>query len=235
PKPEANTLYKKGVAALHSMTYETARREFEQVVAKDSRFALAYAGLAWAYDELDYTEKAKESMMRAMAVEEESRRLPPQDRRRLHAWQYLVSRDYDRAAPLLQAMENDSFGHDRAAAALELGWLAQQREHTNDAEAAYRRALELEPGYAAAKLRLGHIQARRGQLDLALKTLQEAEDLYSAASDSEGVTETLLLRATHLSRGGRAEEAIPVIERALAVARTLGNTSQQIRLQLLEG
>ena len=48
-------------------------------------------------------------------------------------------------------------------------------------------------------------------------------------------TETLLQRATLLSRSSRAAEAMPVIERALAGAQTVGNTYQQIRLQLLRG
>ena len=38
-------------------------------------------------------------------------------------------------------------------------------------------------GYAAAKLRLGFIQGRRGQNEPALKSFTEAENLYNAASD----------------------------------------------------
>jgi tetratricopeptide (TPR) repeat protein len=96
----------------------------------------------------------------------------------------------------------------------------------------------LDPSYAAAKLRLGFILGRRGgteDLALALSAFSEAEKLYSAASDYEGVTETLLQRANLLNRRSRAQEAMPVIEQALSVARTVGNRFQEIRLQLLKG
>ena len=235
PRQAALERYTKGVAALHSMTYETARRELEQAVEADPGFALAHASLARAYDELDYTERAKESMLRAVTVAQESRRMTAADTRKLRALHLLVSRDYERALPLLQATERESAGHERAAASLELGWLAQQREKTDEAQAAYARALAAEPRYAAAKLRLGYILGRRGRAEDALKAFQEAESLYSGASDYEGVTETLLWRASLLNRLRRSDEAVPVIEKALAVARTLGSTSQQIRLQLLEG
>src|SRR5262249_28705141 len=233
PAPGAVEWYAKGVSALRSMTYEAARKALEQAVAADARFALAHASLARAYDELDYTERAKESMLSALSLAQETR-LAGDRCERVRALQFEISRDYERPAPLHQQMEESAAAREKPAAALESGWLAQQREKTDEAAAAYARALKADPGYAAAKLRLGFIQGRRRQLEAALKTFQEAEALYLTASDSEGVTEAMLQRASLLNRSSRAAEAMPVIEKALSVARPLGNTYQQIRLRLLE-
>ncbi len=235
PNPGASTWYQRGVAALHSMTYETARRAFEEAVKADPAYAMAHASLARTYEELDYSDMAKESMLRAVGVAQDSRRLGSEEALRLRALQFLVARDYDRAAPLFQDLERSAPAAEKAAAALESGWLAQLRDDTDGAAAGYERALKLNPGYAAAKLRLGFIYGRRRKLDAALQSFQEAEALYSAASDQEGVTETLYERARLLNRSSRSEEALPVIEKALAIAYAVGSPYQQIGLQLTQG
>jgi len=233
PKSAARDWYEKGTGAMHSMTFETARRAFEQAVAADPDFALAHAGLAKAYDELDYSERAKEWMLRAATIAQE-KRLSSADQERLRTLQCLVSRDYERAVPLMQQHENTASPQEKPAAALEVGWLAQQREDTAAAEAAYKRAIGMDPKYAAARLRLGYIQQRRGEDEAALKSFSEAETLYSAAGNYEGVTEALYQRANFLNRRGRAAEAMKFIDQAIAVARTVGNRYQEIRLQLLQ-
>src|SRR6185295_2428784 len=175
--------YDDGINALHSMTYETARQAFERAVAIDPKFALAHAGLARAYDELDYTDRAKDSMLRALAAAQDTR-LSRDDERRLRATQHAVSRDYGRAAPLFREMERDAAAADKPAAALEAGWLAQQMDDSETARAEFERALAIDPSYAAARLRLGFLLGRQGgKDDLALAAFTEAEHLYRSAGD----------------------------------------------------
>ena len=234
PNPAAIEWYAKGEDALHSMTFEAARKTLESAVAADPKFALAHASLAWAYDELDYSERAKESMLRAMTAAQEIR-LSRHDETRLHALQFMVSRDYDRATPLFRQLEVDATTQEKPVAILESGWVAQQREDTEAAAASFERAVQLNPGYAAAKLRLGYVQGRRRQVEGALNSFAQAEALYNAASDYEGLTETLRQRASLLNRSSREKEAMPIIDKALSVSRALGNVTQQIQLQLLQG
>jgi len=229
PDPAALDWYQKGVTALHSMTYETARRALTQAISIDPRFALAHACLARAYDELDYTDLAKDSILRAVLLAEETRLTKP-DSTRLQALRFMVSREYDRAAPLFRQLEESATVAEKPAAALESGWLAQQRGDTTNATAEYERAAKLNPGYATAHLRLGYILGRRGRDDAAIQEFSEAERLYNAASNFEGVTETLIQRASLLIRRSRAAEALPVIDRALAVSRTVHNRYQEIEL-----
>src|SRR5262249_10213843 len=110
--------YEIGQKAMYSMTYEAARRALERAVSSDSRFALAYAALARTYDELDYTDHAKELMLQAVTVAQEVR-LSRTDELRLRALQFMVSRDYDRAGPFFRELEEKADGPDQAAAALE--------------------------------------------------------------------------------------------------------------------
>ncbi len=234
PKPAALEWYATGTNALNSMTFDAARKALERAVALDPRFALAHASLARAYDELDYSERAKESMLRALSVAQETK-LTELDLVRLRALQAVVSRDYDVAVPLFTRLEAAATGRNRAAAAVESGWLAQQRDDTPGAAAAYERALTVDYGFAAASLRLGFIDGRRGDDANALQHFDDAERIYDAASDHEGVTEALYQRANLLNRRSRAAEALPAIEKALSVAHSLKNTYQELRLRLLEG
>jgi len=234
PAPVAAVWYQKGINALHSMSYETARRAFSQAVALDPKFALAHGGLARACDELDYTDLAKDSMLRAMALAQEVR-TSSVDSTRLRALRFMISREYDRAAPLLGEIEAQAEPKERPAAALESGWLAQLREDTNAAAAAYQRALKMDPSYAAAHLRLGYLFGRRGNDAQALESFAEAERLYNFDSDLEGVTESMIQTAILLNRRSRALEAKPVIQRALEIARAVGNRYQEIELLRWKG
>jgi serine/threonine protein kinase len=234
PSSEALRWYERGTNALFSMTYETARKSLEQAVSIDPAFALAHASLARAYDELDYTDRAKDSMLRAVAAAQDSR-LSDADDRMLRALQFMVSRDYERAAPLVKAIEADAMGANRAPAALESGWLAQQMEDTDAAAAAFGRAVAFDPSYAAAKLRLGFLLGRQGgKDDQALAAFGEAEGLYRTAGNIEGITQTLLERANLLDRRNREMEALPVIKDALTMASAVGNRYQEVRLRFIE-
>jgi tetratricopeptide (TPR) repeat protein len=233
PQAAAVEWYRKGLAAMHSMTFDSARRAFEKAVAVDPKFALAQASLATAYDEMDYSEKADERMLHAMGVAQETS-LSSKDRRRLRVLRYMVSRQYELAVPLLQQLERAANRENKPAAALESGWLAEKQNDTEGAAAAYERALKMNPGYAAAKLRYGFIQQRGGEDELALQSFAEAENFYRASSDSEGITETLYQRANLLNRRGRAAEAMKSIGQAISLARAIENRYQEIRLQLLQ-
>jgi serine/threonine protein kinase len=234
PKPASVEWYRKGVNELHATTYESARRSLEQAVAIDPEFALAHASLAQAYEELDYTELAKESMLKAMTIAQETR-LSADDERRLKVYQFMVAREYERAAPLLQEMERDAAPAEKPAAALESGWLAELEGKTDEAVRDYQRALALNFTYAPAKLRLGQMLQRRRELPAALQNFQDAERLFQASSNYEGVTEALWGQANLMNRSGRAKEALPLIDRALSDARTVGSLYLEIRLELLQG
>lgn len=233
PKPVAIEWYQKGLSAMHAMTFDSARRAFDKAVAADSNFALAQASLARAYDEMGYSEQAKEHMLKATVAAQEVN-LSGIDMKRLRVLQFMVSHQYELAAPLLHQLEQSVDKQDKPAAALESGWLAEKQYDTEGAAASYERALEMNPDYAAAELRLGFIRQRLGEDKLALQSFTEAENLYRALGYSEGVSESLYQRASFLNRRSRTAEAMEIIDEAIALVRAVDNRYQEIRLLLLQ-
>ncbi|HZO54569.1 MAG TPA: protein kinase [Bryobacteraceae bacterium] len=234
PNPEGVDWYRRGVEALHSMTFDAARKLLERAVEADPKFVLAHASLARAYEEMDYSDLAKESMLRAVTQSMDTR-LSSTDQIRLRALQMMIAHDYDRAVPFFHRLEELAAEQEKSSAALESGWLAQLRDKTDEAASAYERAVKLDATSAAAKLRLGFIQGRQNKLEAAFQNFTEAEKLYDVVGDYEGVLEALLQRANLLNRRSRAAEALPVIGRGLSFARAVGNPYQEIRLHLQEG
>jgi len=66
----------------------------------------------------------------------------------------------------------------------------------------------------------------------AVTAFGEAESLFRAASDSDGVTEVLWQQARLLARANRSGDALKLAERGLAIAASTGNSFHEIRLQL---
>ena len=130
-------------------------------------------------------------MLKAVTLAADTRLSQP-DQRRLRTFQLMISRDYGRAAILLAQMESAASPAEKpAAASWNTAGLAQRRDRTapKRPREAYEQALKLDPSYAPARLRLGYMLNREGHLDPAQKSFQEAERLYQASSDYEGVSE----------------------------------------------
>jgi tetratricopeptide (TPR) repeat protein len=79
-------------------------------------------------------------------------------------------------------------------------------------------------------LRLGNLQARTGAREDAGRSLDRAQSLFEAASNVEGVTECLYIRARYAHTPA---EARALIDKAMSAARVTGNDQQQINLLLL--
>ncbi len=233
PPPTALEWYERGESALDSMTFGAARKALEQAVAADPKFALAHASLAWAYAELDDSEHADAAMLAALTAAGQTRLLSG-DALRLRALQYVVARDFSKAAELFGSLESLAEPGARASAALKTGWMLERADKTPEAIQSYRRAQGFSTKFAAPLLRLAVLLARLRRIPEALAQFDRAEALYNASSDYEGLTETLYQRATTLTRSGRSAEALPQIHRALAITATTANQDQRIRLMLLE-
>jgi serine/threonine protein kinase len=65
PSREALRWYQEGVNAIRDGTYYKASKALEQAVAQAPQYPLAHAYLAEAWMELDYTDKARDEMLRA--------------------------------------------------------------------------------------------------------------------------------------------------------------------------
>ena len=231
PKPEALAWYQRGVEALRSATAQAARRNLEKAVETDPHYAPAYASLAAAYGDLDASEPAKETMLKAVSVAQDER-LSQTDAVRVKALQYVISRDFDRARPLFEQLVSAAPEPGKAGAYVDLAWLAWKRQDTPAMILPLQQANRLDPTHAGAKLWMAFAVDRQGKKDAAQTLFAEAESLFQSASDYDGVVETLLQRAISLGRTNRAAEALALANRGMAVANSTGDLHHQIQLQL---
>jgi tetratricopeptide (TPR) repeat protein len=231
PKPEASIWYQRGVEGMRAATYEAARRALEKAVETDPRYAPALAYLAVTYADLDMSERAQETMLKAVSVAQDER-LSEQDALRVKALQYVISRDFARAQPLFEQLRSDAAGREKAGACVDLAWLAFKREDNPGMIPPLEQALKIDPGHAGAKVRMAIAMDRQGKRDVAQKLFAEAESLFNASSDYEGVAETLVWRSVSLGRANRTPEAEVLIHRGTALAASIGDVHHEIRLQL---
>ncbi|WP_195210356.1 adenylate/guanylate cyclase domain-containing protein [Actinomarinicola tropica] len=136
---------------------------------------------------------------------------------------------FDRAVSLLStdaSPERVAMLLGRARARAELRHLDDARI---DAEAARELSLQLEDrrGHAQALLILGSIEEKEGDLDLAVETLREAEDEFTASGDRAGMAEALRQRGLAELFSGDTEAARRTMAAALDAFAALADRRGQ--------
>jgi tetratricopeptide (TPR) repeat protein/tRNA A-37 threonylcarbamoyl transferase component Bud32 len=227
PAAAALPWYRDGLAALHNGSYHRASKALARAVEIDPSYAMARAHLAEAWYELDYPERAKDELLKAMAVRSS---LPAAEGLRLDAILDTATGDFKTAAGKYQELSALLPSDERSGALLDLGRAQERNQDTKKAMATYSEAIRLDAQNAAAWLRLGALQARTGAWEDSGRSLSRAESLFQAASNVEGVAECLYVRARYARTPAEARE---LIDRALSAARVTGNDQQQIKLLLV--
>lgn len=161
---------------------EQAEDNFRRALALDPRFALAYAGLcerfAAGYDatrDAQLVAKAEEACGQALKLDHSLREVSL-----ALAHLYLVSgRDEQAAAlyrELIRADPENADGYIGLGEALEGG------QHHDDAERAFRQAVEAEPTYWYAQTALGNFLFRQGRSAAAVPIYQRVTELVPASA-----------------------------------------------------
>src|SRR5580658_9747007 len=227
PAAAAIPWYREGIAALHYGSYHRAGKALARAVEIDPAYAMAHAYLAEAWYELDYLERAKDEVLKAMAPRVS---LPDAESIHLDAIRQTVTGEFQAAAGKFQEVLALVAPDERGGALLDLGRAQERNQDTKKAMATYSEAVRLDAQNAAAWLRLGALQARTGAREDSSRSLDRAENVFQSASNVEGVTECLYIRARFASTPAEARE---LIGKALAAARVTGNDQQQVKLLLL--
>ncbi|HEY0385157.1 MAG TPA: protein kinase, partial [Pyrinomonadaceae bacterium] len=94
---EARQWYDRGTNALRDGAYYQASKMLSRATSIDDNFALAHARLAEAWAEMEYTNKAKDELLRVAALLPDRSSLPPLDALYLDAVNALVARDFEAA------------------------------------------------------------------------------------------------------------------------------------------
>jgi len=227
---EAERWYQRGAEAIREGGYYSGQLALQEAIRLFPQYPLAYARLAEALAELDDEGGAQAQLVRLSSVLPDESRLPEDERIRLQGTRALVLRDLDTSVAAYRRLVER---HAKDATAwLDLGRAQEAAGKGPEARASYTKAVEIDPQYAAARLRLGSVEAQESRRKQALSAFAEAERLHRAAANTEGEAEVLLRRGAFNDTMGDVTAARADLERALGFATTLKSTYQIVRARL---
>lgn len=230
PPEEAERWYQTGNSALRDGAYYQASKAFEQAVVVDERYALARARLAEAWMELDYSDRAKDELLRVGSLMGDRSSLRQLDRLYLEAVIATVRRDF---APAITAYsEIARLTPDKAHVYVDLGRAYENADEIKKALESYIKATSLDPQYATAYLRAGMLYARQQNLASADAAFDKAEAIYQALGNIEGRAEVAFQRGAMLIKNDKSRDARGPLQQALDLSRAVNNEFQQIKTML---
>lgn len=230
PNAEAKRLYDLAVDSLREGAFFKSSKILQQAVANDDRYALAHARLAEAWMELDFSDKAKDELIRANDLVPDRSVLAEVDAIRLQAITDTVKRDLAAAAEHYRRLATRVPENERAFALVDLGRAYEKDDKLDKAIESYQEATRLNQHYAAAFLRLGVALGRGQKYNEAETALHRASELFSVSNEIEGSTEVLFQQGILLTQQGKLEESKVQFGRALDRSIALENNDQRIRI-----
>jgi serine/threonine protein kinase/Tfp pilus assembly protein PilF len=225
--------YERGTASLRDGAYYEASKALERAVQVDDKFALAHARLAEAWTEMDYSVKANHEILRARSLVDDLSPLPRLEALYLQAITSSVLREFGPAIETYQEITRQVPDAEKSHAYLDLGRAYEKDEQIEKAIESYLEATRLYPSDAAAFLRMGILYGRQQNLRSAQEAFQQAEALYQALSNTEGVTEVFYQRAFLFKNLNKLPEARAQLEKALEMTRVTENQYQHIKALLV--
>ena len=227
-QPSASALhwYDQGTDNLRNGAYYQASKALTQAVEIDDGYALAHARLAQAWTELDYTDRAKDELLAVTSLADRSS-LSPKDTLYLDAIRATVRRKFDDAVKAYTEIAR--LLPDESGVYVDLGYAYENNGDPDHALENYLKAIKLNQGqYATAYLRTGIIYNRKGDVAKAHKMFDEAERLYKAATNNEGLNEVHRQRGILFRNNGDYDKAKAQFQSSLDAAKAMGNEPQQI-------
>lgn len=226
PSAVAQEWFNKGTDALREGAFWQAGKSLDKAVQEDPNFALAHAYLAEAWWELDYSDRAKNELMRVTALVPNRQLLPRDQELYLEAINATVSRDFPAAINayknLVAIKSNDARSY------VDLGRAYERNEELDKAIENYVKAASIDSEYATAYLRAGGCYSRKSDFASASAAFDKAQTLFKAFANAEGLTEVFRQRGILLRSSGRFDEANQQFELAFETASATGNEFQQI-------
>ena len=235
PSPEAKRSYRAGIDALRDGSYLKASEMFEQAIQQAAQFPLAHARLAEAWMELDYEERATSEMLRVTELAPNLSALPPLDMLYLQAITATVRRNYQGAVENYEQIVGQSPDDDKTSAYFDLGRAYERAGDVKSAVGAFEEVARRDAQSAAAFLRLAILYGRRQEEAKAVAAFDQAQALYNAQSNFEGLAEAFYQRGAFLNLMDKLPEAEEQLRRALDLAVTTDNKPQQIKTLLQLG
>ena len=226
--PQARQWYEKGISALREGTYLKATKALQMALDLDKGFVLAHASLADAWNELDFSAKAKDEILEASDLAS-SGRLSTTDQEYVAAVRHTIVRDFDRALGEYQAIFHSLMPDKRAAGYVDLGRAYEKSGKVDQAIASYEAAARLDGQDPAPFVRLGVLQSRRKLSGEADGNFTRAEHLYRAASNLEGIAEVAFQRGNDANTQRHLADARKYLQDSMQAADAIPSPQLKIR------
>lgn len=224
----AERWYRRGTEALHNGSYFSASKMLEASIKEKGDFPLAHLRLAEALSEMDYTDRAKDEVIRVGQLVPDRTRLPAHDALSIEAITNTIAGDFNSAVAGNRKLAEDATGSEKAAALVDLGRAYEKADDLKDAARSYEEASKADAQYAAAFLRLGVARGRQQDSQGAGAAFDRAQGLYEMLGDLEGLTQVFYERGSMLLRLRKIPEAREQLSLAVEKSRAAENRSQQV-------
>jgi len=229
PTAEAQRLYDTGENALRAGSFFQASKAFELATHSDDQFALAHARLAEAWMELDYSDRAKDELLRVGELTPDRSLYTPVEGLYLDAITSIVRRDFPRAVAAYSEIAHVQ--PDQSHVYVDLGRSYEKNNQLDKAVESYLLAVNRDPQNATPFLRLGVLYGRQHKVTEANTAFDKAETIYQAMGNVEGRAEVALQRGVLLNDiAGKVSEARTQLDQARDMARIVNNQYQQIKI-----
>jgi tetratricopeptide (TPR) repeat protein len=228
PSSDVARWYDLGMTALREGSYLKATRALSMATKADKNFTLAHAGLAEAWEELDFTGAAEREMLFA-AGPDQQRDLPELDRKYIDAVRTTLIRDYSSAAQDYESILKQLPEERKAQGYVDLGRAYEKAGRFRETIDSYEKAAQLSPDDPAPFLHLGILKSRRRDAAGAKAAFDKAEALYAADSNFEGTAEVDYQRGYAANDAGFSDEAKTFLNKSLIIARQIPSVQLEVR------
>ncbi len=232
PSSEVSELYGKAVDAMRDGEFHKSSQLIERAIKLDDKFEMAHAKLAEAYTELGYDGKASYHLAQISLLVPNRDRLPRLEGLSLKATLNTASRKYAAAVENYSEIERLTPRDGKPGVYFDLGRAFEKNQQTDQAIEQYRKALEINPRYAPAQLRLGLLFGRKKDLDSAKASFKSAEENYRGAGNTEGEAWVYLWRGLTFDEHNLLAEAHHDLSIALEKALQLNLKPLAVRARI---
>lgn len=230
PTEEADRWYQLGTKALRDGAYHQASQAFERAIAADDNFMLAHARFAESLVELDYSDRAKDELLRVRDADRA--KMAEVDSLYLDAITATATLEFSKAIEVYRQIAGQLPESEIAYMLVDLGRTQSKDNKLDEAIQSFTQAAAKNPQYATAYLQLGIAWGKKGELAKAMSAFEQAESIYQASGNLEGRIEVVFQRGALLNQKDKLREAKQQLEQALVLARANDNKSQIIKTLL---
>ena len=226
--PEVKEWYDQGANDLREGTYLKATREFEMAAQLDGAYPLTHALLAEAWNELDFNGEAQKQLLYATAPDQKIA-LSRTDKKYIDAVRTTLIHDYSAAAQDYEEILKSLPKNQKPQGMVDLGRAYERAGRMKEALEKYDEAAKLKPNNPAPFVHLGILRSRQRDPAGADAAFTQAENLYKASSNQEGLAEVAYQRGYAANEAGDSEHAQQNLDKSLAIAEQINSPQLEAR------